>query len=143
MQVVERGGIRYRVLLGTGMGQVHSGSLSDVAFWRLAEMPVLGEADGVLCYLRFRDDIFVAARNREAANKALTVLQGRASKCWKVGLRGFLLTVLRCLIVGSSKALALHRAGELITPRTSSQQHVMCRLTRAPHIPGASTDLGP
>ncbi len=50
-------------------------------------MPVLGEADGVLCYLRFRDDIFVVARNREAANKALTVLQGRASKCWKVELQ--------------------------------------------------------
>ncbi len=40
-------------------------------------------------HLRYRDDIFVICKSREAANRALAVVQSRAKTCWKVELREF------------------------------------------------------
>ena len=55
-------GVIYRVLKGSGMGQRHSGAVSDLCFHLLFETKLYDEAfkeeHGIECYLRYRDDIF-------------------------------------------------------------------------------------
>ncbi len=48
---VVHGADTFRVQSGTGMGQVHSGALSDVAFWAIAERKLQHSDLGILCYL--------------------------------------------------------------------------------------------
>ena len=78
----------YRVTRGSGMGAVHSSSISDLAFYALAERSLNYEALGVLLYLRYRDDIFAVVRSKEAATTLHGHLAKAASACWRVELEG-------------------------------------------------------
>ncbi len=85
-QFVSRGDALYRVEVGTGMGQIHSGIVSDLAFWQLVErhLPLNNFESGVLCFLRFRDDVFVVTRGRQEADEFFNLFKAKASVSWIV-----------------------------------------------------------
>ncbi len=56
-----------QVMMGSGMGKAHSGALADVALWSLVESEFNLAGLGVQCYLRFRDDVLVVAKNKQTA----------------------------------------------------------------------------
>ena len=57
------------VVSGTGMGMVHSGAVSNLAFWHITEMRTLTRTFlgrcGIICYTRLFDDILVACRGED------------------------------------------------------------------------------
>lgn len=83
-QFVRRGNDIYRVQVGTGMGQIHSGNLADVAFWQIVEKHIVWSDFNVLCYLRFRDDVLVVTEATCQADIFYELLQKRARPNWKV-----------------------------------------------------------
>ncbi len=83
--VQDRAGGVHRVMRGSGMGEVHSGALSDLAFWVIVEQHLnLGEH--VTLYLRFRDDVLVVAESLEHAQNLVKQIQSRAKGCWTVSI---------------------------------------------------------
>jgi hypothetical protein len=83
-QFVSWNGNVYRVETGSGMGQLHSGSLADLSFWRLVENPLFLAEHGILCWMRFRDDIFTVFKTKEEASSCLQALQRQACPHWKI-----------------------------------------------------------
>ncbi|MFM7989012.1 MAG: hypothetical protein ACKPKO_57835 [Candidatus Fonsibacter sp.] len=56
----------YAVIIGSGMGLVHSGEVSDGSYYHIAESRYLDtyrDRYGLKTYLRYRDDIFVIGTN--------------------------------------------------------------------------------
>ena len=54
------------VKIGTGMGQIQSGDLSDMCLYNIAEkgwasLNRVKNRHGIACYIRYRDDIIILA----------------------------------------------------------------------------------
>lgn len=70
----------YKVVSGTGMGARHSGSVSDLVFYLLAEKDLIeagkcsAERWGLLTYIRFRDDILVIFESPKHCKQFLKTL---------------------------------------------------------------------
>ncbi len=111
---------RYRVELGTGMGLIHSRSLSDLALWRIAEKHLrsrLGER-GIHGHIRLRDDIFVVAGCDQDARQFAQLLGNSASGVWKIeeGIRDrFSTPFLDLLIYKGFASKDMARAGARLT----------------------------
>ena len=76
----------WRVLSGTGMGQVHSGSLSDLAFWQIVESKLDFVRLGILCLVRFRDDLFLVTKSTTSAANTHREMNRLAAGMWTVEL---------------------------------------------------------
>ena len=85
-----RTGELFQVVVGSGQGQRHSGSVSDFAFHELAEADLVEQSSisefKVYRYVRYRDDIMYVADSWEAADKFLEHLARRAASCWELVL---------------------------------------------------------
>ncbi len=62
-QLVEWNGRFCHVCVGSSMGLMHSGGLSDLAFNKVVETKIDKESWGLLGYFRFKDDIFATGQN--------------------------------------------------------------------------------
>jgi hypothetical protein len=112
-QFVCRSGRLFRVLSGTGMGQVHSGALSDIGFWQLVETKVDRNRFGILEWVRFRDDLLLVVKTREDANNCLVEMNRLAAGCWKIEVESisqFSAKMLDCMIY---KGPSFERSGFL------------------------------
>ncbi len=74
----------FQLMAGAGMGLVHSGALSDLAFFVRCEV-CLGRHLCMFCYLRFGDDLLVVAKSsgqaRVSSTNCVSELSG-AGECW-------------------------------------------------------------
>ena len=62
----------FQVQRGSGIGMIHAGSLADTVFAKSVEAPLHGNPEfreGILRYLRFRDDVLVIAKSPAHARK--------------------------------------------------------------------------
>ena len=77
-QTVHFDGSHWKVTKGSGMGAICSGSLSDLVFASLVEIPLLKTRPfaGLLAYVRYRDDTFVALRCRSLITPLITAMTG-------------------------------------------------------------------
>ncbi len=75
-----------KVTKGSGMGMIHSGSVSDLAFLKLAEIPLLCRRDelGIQLYTRYRDDIFVVLDHPRRCPAFYEALITTAAKVYKI-----------------------------------------------------------
>ena len=83
-QFVEWEGRTYKVDRGSGMGLIHSGCLSDLAFNRVVESRINFAEVGIRAYYRFRDDIFLVADSKQHVEAALVSIRRLASPHWVV-----------------------------------------------------------
>ncbi len=85
-QFVQHEDSLYQVCQGTGMGMIHSGSLSDLAFWKKVEVGLPLAEFGVHFYGRYRDDVLVISNTKQGAQGIFDVARRRASGCWNLVL---------------------------------------------------------
>lgn len=79
----------FRVRIGSGMGQRHSGALSDMAVAQLAEIGIVDDSQvrnalGIQAYVRYRDDILIVLEKPKAWKQVESLLASRISTCWKI-----------------------------------------------------------
>jgi hypothetical protein len=77
-------GTMHRVQIGSGMGGVQSGAVSDLAF--LVQVESRLPKAGMLLYSRFRDDVFVVLENQAVAESFQTAFRQLASPTWQVSV---------------------------------------------------------
>ena len=69
----------WRVKIGSGMGMISSGSISDTAFLNMVEEPFACKRDvqrshGIIMYARFKDDVFIL--HRGPIESAMAFIEG-------------------------------------------------------------------
>ncbi len=76
------------VTAGSGMGQIHSGTVADLAFWSLVESSVQSVKDRfrLFCWARFRDDLFVITEGTEGPSGIFEWACEAALQHWKLEL---------------------------------------------------------
>ena len=81
----------FRVTRGSGIGMKHAGALADAVFAKAVEEPVLSRAAelGVVLFLRFRDDVFVAIDNPRSAKRFIETFTSAAAVFCEVKLESF------------------------------------------------------
>ncbi len=85
-QFVKHGDITFQVMEGSGMGQIHSGTLSDLALWSLVERNLVAGMHGlgIYGYLRFRDDSFLVGRDAQSIAEFVKKFETGTKGIWKV-----------------------------------------------------------
>lgn len=78
-----------QVQVGSGMGAVHSGSISDACFYNLVERIRLDTkkgrgARGVLLYARFRDAILAIVKGVDNLRKLVAEMRLNAKSCYEI-----------------------------------------------------------
>jgi hypothetical protein len=81
-------GSLYAVALGSGQGQVASGDISDVTFYRLVEDGLVSDSilaqHGIEMYARYRDDIIILARQANSVRQFVALMKGRAKALYNI-----------------------------------------------------------
>ncbi len=60
------------------MSSQHSSTVTDLAFSNHTERGLNLKGSGICCFLRFRDDVFFIAENRDAAEQIIAHLTAAA-----------------------------------------------------------------
>jgi hypothetical protein len=78
--------VHFQVMEGSGMGERHSGAVSDLAFYMLCEAEILEKRDplGILLYSRFKDDILVVVKDPQSCPGVTSALVDGASSVYRV-----------------------------------------------------------
>jgi len=84
--VQDNQGETWQVVRGSGMGEVHSGSVADLSFARLVEDNLDLPCWGIRLYRRFRDDIFFVADSEAQARVFTAHLVAKAAPHWRVSI---------------------------------------------------------
>lgn len=76
----------YHVTSGSGMGQIHSGTVADLAFHTLVEAHIetVAQDFGLVFWVRFGDDLLVVTKNDVGSNQMFKWASERASPHWKL-----------------------------------------------------------
>ena len=77
-------GSLHRVMIGSGMGGVQSGAVSDLAFLVKVERKLPRE--GRLLYVRFRDDVLVVLESEAAAHNFCSAMRNVAQPTWAISV---------------------------------------------------------
>ncbi len=79
-EFVQRRETLYRVEVGSGMGQIHSGSLADLAFYQIVEKNL--PLNEVALFARFRDHVLVVTSGVDEAKTFFAQAQALGSGSW-------------------------------------------------------------
>lgn len=88
-----------KVTGGSGMGMKHSGTISDLAFLKVAELPVLQDKErlGIQMFVRYRDDILTIVENPHCCTAFYECLIPKAAMAYKVEVESYSLESINML----------------------------------------------
>ena len=82
----------WRVQLGSGMGQQHSGALADACFWSLVDTWILSrnvcKAFNIGLYLRFKDDLLFVTRQKQKWRDMFNIMKYRCRGTYRLWCEG-------------------------------------------------------
>ncbi len=81
----------FKVEQGSGTGMRHAGEVADWLIWLAVEEPMVADLAGlgVICYLRYRDDLFACLEDLSTSPIFRTKIEGLAAKYCTVGLESY------------------------------------------------------